>query len=143
MNQPRDEPTITDSVSEGLSISPRSVANVKRKDLVYRFIAGALTSIVAGALTLALGPRAGGIMLAFPAILAASLTLIEEQEDSVDAREDARGAVVGGAGLAVFAAIGALTFGTIGGALSLALAAVGWVIAALGLYFVLWGRRAG
>ena len=36
--------------------------------------------MVSGGVSLALGPRVGGILLAFPAILAASLTLIEEQE---------------------------------------------------------------
>jgi hypothetical protein len=95
---------------------------------------------VAGATTLAFGPRVGGILLAFPAILAASLTLIEEQENSVDAREDARGAVAGGCALAIFAVVAALTLGHLPGAVALAIAAAAWLLVAMSIYVVLWWR---
>jgi len=39
-----------------------------------------LTSVAAGLVTLGFGARVGGILLGFPAIMAASLTLIEEEE---------------------------------------------------------------
>ena len=107
----------------------------------HPFLAGALTSVAAGAVTIAFGPRAGGILLAFPAILAASLTLIEQQENSAEAREDARGAVLGGCALAAFAAVAALTFGKLSGALVLLLAGVVWVIVAVLGYMLAWYRR--
>jgi hypothetical protein len=82
----------------------------------------------------------GGILLAFPAILAASLTLIEEQEDSVDAREDARGAVIGGCGLIAFAVVAALALTDLAPAVTLLLAAIAWTIVALGGYAVFWWK---
>ena len=78
------------------------------------------------------------MFLAFPAILAASLTLIEEEEDSAEAREDARGATMGGLALAAFAAIAALAFGGLAGAIALALAGLGWLVVSLGGYLLLW-----
>jgi uncharacterized membrane protein (GlpM family) len=137
-NQP--EPTVRDRIDEHPKLDLGKVAKARPRDLLIRFIAGALVSIVSGTVSLTFGARAGGILLAFPAILAASLTLIEQQEDSVDAREDARGAIAGGFALAVFAAVAAVTFGHVGGALALAIAAVAWVVAAGMLYVVLWWR---
>jgi hypothetical protein len=139
MNQAPEERPITDPVSERPSLQNK-LGEVRRRDLGIRFLAGALTSVAAGAITLAFSPRAGGVLLAFPAILAASLTLIEEQEDSAEAREDARGAVLGAVALAGFAAVAALTLGHLSGALSLGLATAGWVVVALGGYRLIWQR---
>jgi hypothetical protein len=140
MSPPEHEPTIADRLDERPGFEPEKVAQVRARDLFYRFLAGGLTSVGAGLVTLAFGARAGGIFLAFPAILAASLTLIEEQEDSVEAREDARGATVGGVALAVFAAVAALTLGQLSAAIALPLAAVSWLVVALAGYHTLWWR---
>jgi hypothetical protein len=140
MSERQPEPTITDRIDERPSFDAGEAAKAKPRDLLIRFVAGASTSIAAGLVTLAFNARVGGIFLAFPAILAASLTLIEQQEDSVDAREDARGAIAGGFALAVFAAVAAVSFGHIAGALVLALAAVAWMVTAGVLYAVLWWR---
>jgi hypothetical protein len=134
------EPTIGQRVSERPSFDPGKLRELKPRELAIRFSAGALTSIVAGAATLAFGARAAGILLAFPAILAASLTLIEEQEDSEDAREDARGAVIGGLALALFAAVGTLGFTHLAAPIVLALAAAAWLAAAVIGYAVAWFR---
>jgi Protein of unknown function (DUF3147) len=135
-----EEATVTERVSERPELHPGKVSQVRPRDLAYRFLAGAATSVVAGLVTLWLGPRTGGILLAFPAILAASLTLIEEQEDSKEAREDARGAIVGGVGLAVFAVVVASTVRSVGGGASLALATGAWFTCALGGYVLAWFR---
>jgi ABC-type bacteriocin/lantibiotic exporter with double-glycine peptidase domain len=111
------------------------------RGMLVRFAAGMLTSIVAGTLTLAFGPRVGGIMLAFPAILVASLTLIYRQEDAHEAREDARGAIAGGVALTVFAVVFTLLIGHTSGPLTLLIAAAAWVVVALGLYGALWWQR--
>lgn len=140
MSEGQPEPTITDRIDERPSFDAGKAAKAKPRDLVIRFVAGASTSIAAGLVTLAFNARVGGIFLAFPAILAASLTLIEQQEDSVDAREDARGAIAGGFALAAFAAVAAVSFGHLAGALVLALAAVAWIVMAGVLYAVLWWR---
>jgi hypothetical protein len=131
---------------EGEDLAPPSVdlgrlREVRLRDLGLRFLAGALTSLVAGLVTLGFGPRAGGLLLAFPAILGASLTLIEEQEDSAEAREDARGAVLGGGALAVFAAVCAVSFRHLPGGVVLGIAALGWAAVALGGYALLSARR--
>ncbi len=138
---PEHEPTITERLDERPTLHVRKITGVPSRELLYRFLAGALTSIVSGVLTLLFGPRVGGIFLAFPAILAASLTLIAQEEDSADAREDARGAVVGGAALAIFALVAALMLGHVAGALALAAATGAWLVAALGGYALLWWRR--
>jgi hypothetical protein len=140
MTEPDREPTIGQPLEERPRLRPSKIAKTPPRDLVLRFIAGAATSVVAGVLSIAFGARIGGVMLAFPAILGASLTLIEEQEDSVDAREDARGAVVGGLAMVVFALIAASLFGKIAGALGLAAASAGWVLTALAGYAIAWWR---
>jgi Protein of unknown function (DUF3147) len=136
----REEKTIKDRLDERPQLDTRKIARTDRKQLLYRFGAGALTSVSAGAVTLAFGNRVGGIFLAFPAILAASLTLIEEEEDPSDAREDARGATVGGAALTLFAAVAATALGQLNGALALVSASVAWLAAAVLGYAALWGR---
>ena len=120
-----DQP-ISGRVAERPRFRLQRVREVGLRELGYRFLAGAATSIAAGAITLAFGSRVSGIFLAFPAILAASLTLIEREEDSGEAREDARGAVMGGLALALFAAIAALTLGKLSAPIALLLATVGW-----------------
>jgi hypothetical protein len=141
MNDRASEYPITQRVDEPIKLTAKGITEARPRDLIVRFVAGAITSIVAGAITLAAGSRAGGILLAFPAILAASMTLIEEQEDGHEAREDSRGAVLGGCGMLAFAAVVALTLGTLPGAASLALASVAWTVVAVGGYMLIWRRR--
>jgi hypothetical protein len=117
------------------------VRRIRPRDLLVRFAFGAATSAFAGALTIAFKPRVGGVFLAFPAILAATLTLIAEEEDKARAREDARGAVVGAVALALFAAIGVVGFERIAPPLVLAAAGAAWALGAVGLYLLLWRRR--
>jgi len=140
MSAPDNEVTIFQRVKGRPALELDKVREVRARDMGYRFLAGALTSIGSGAATLVFGARAGGILLAFPAILAASLTLIEEQEDSAEAREDARGAVMGGFALVLFAAVAALTFGALSGSLALLVATVTWFVVALVGYGLAWLR---
>lgn len=138
--EPPDETPITARVSERPGFEPGKAREARKRDLGYRFLAGAGTSVVAGIVTLVAGARAGGTLLAFPAILAASLTLIEQQEDSVEAREDARGAVMGGCALILFAVVAAVTLGRLSPAIALLLASVAWLAGALLGYLVAWFR---
>ncbi len=140
MSTTPEEAPITARVGERPKFEPGKVRKVRARDVGIRFIAGALTSVVAGGVTLAFGARTGGVLLAFPAILAASLTLIEEQDDSAEAREDARGAVIGGCALAGFAATAALALGKVPGAFALASAALAWLLIALLGYALAWFR---
>jgi hypothetical protein len=140
MSPGSDESPIWSRVAERPSIDARKLRDLTRRELGIRFAFGALVSILSGLVGLAFGMRAGGIFLASPAILAASLTLIEKQENSAEAREDARGATAGGLAMATFAAIAALSFGHLGWAVALLLASVSWLVVALGLYLLAWFR---
>ncbi len=135
-----EEAPITARVPERPSVHLGRVRELRARELAIRFAIGAVVSLVSGLVGLAFGMRAGGIFLASPAILAASLTLIESQEDSAEAREDARGAVAGAFALAAFAAVAALALGHIGLVPALLLASATWVVVALGLYAAAWFR---
>jgi hypothetical protein len=134
------EPDLLERLDERPSLSPRKASEASARAIGIRFAAGAATSLGAGLVTLAFGATAGGLFLAFPAILAASLTQIEQEDDSVDAREDARGAIVGGLALAAFAIVAAVLFGAMPGGFALAAATGAWVLLAISGYALLWGR---
>ena len=140
MSATDQEVEITHRVAEQPKLEVEKIKEAQPRQLAIRFVAGAVTSIVAGVVTLVFGARTGGIFLAFPAILAASLTLIEKQEDAAEAREDARGAVMGGGAMALFALVAAISFGSLSPALALLLAAAAWLIGALTGYVVAWFR---
>lgn len=115
---------------------------VKPRELLLRFAFGAAVSVLAGLVGTLGGSRVGGVFLAFPAILVASLTLIADEEGLAKARDDARGAGLGAAALVVFAAAaGALL--PYGAPAALGLAFAGWLCAALLLYAVAWWLRRG
>jgi uncharacterized membrane protein (GlpM family) len=75
------------------------------RDWVIRFAFGAAVSALAGVVTKLFGPTVGGLFLAFPAILLASLTLVAKEEGGHRARDDARGAALGALGLVAFAVV--------------------------------------
>lgn len=134
---------LTQRSSEQIGVDPSALREVRPRDLLVRFFFGAITSTVAAVITLAFGARAGGLFLAFPAILAATVTLIEDEDSVTAAREDARGAIVGAVALGAFAALAAALFGHIPGGLVLAAAALVWAVVAVGLYLLLWRPRGG
>ena len=138
MSSQTGEPSIRDRVQERPGFSLANIKETTARELAIRFAAGALTSVVAGVVALVFGARVAGVLLAFPAIMAASLTLIEEEEDAAEAREDARGAIVGASALTLFAVVASLSFGHLAGGVVLALAAVVWLAAAVLGYVVLW-----
>ena len=110
---------------------------IKGAELAVRFAFGAAVSVGAGVLGKAIGARFGGTFLAFPAILPASLTLIQNKEGTRTADRNAVGAVLGGLALSVFAGIGEAAFGHLSPALVLLLAAGGWAATAFALYALL------
>jgi hypothetical protein len=114
---------------------------VPRRNLVIRFVFGALVSVVAGLVALWFGPGPGGLLLAFPAILPATLTLIEKADGDASARDDDAGAALGAVALIGFAAIGWLLLPRYGAAVALLAAAAGWLLGAVGLY--LFSRAVG
>jgi len=108
--------------------------SVQTRDLAVRFAFGFGVSVVAGIVTLAFGSRTGGLFLAFPAILPASLTLIEEKEGRRQAEGNAVGAILGAVALVVFALIAFALFTHIPGVAVEAVALAAWLGVSILLY---------
>lgn len=113
-----------------------ALRKLRVRDLTTRFVFGFVVSVLAGLVTLMAGDRAGGLFLAFPAILPASLTLINEREGREEATVDVSGAVFGGIALASFAAVSWQLSGRTLLAITQTLAAVTWVGTAGALYLI-------
>jgi hypothetical protein len=113
---------------------------VHPRDLALRFAFGAAVSLLAGLVALRFGPRLGGVFLAFPAVLPASLTLIEAKEGRLKALADAKGGQIGAAGMIAFALTAAALLPVAPVGLVLAAALAVWSAVAIGLYALL--RRA-
>jgi len=118
-------------------LTPSKLRQVRLRDYAIRFAMGAAISIVAAIIGKVIGVRFGGTLLAFPAILPASLTLIQEEEGTRRADRNAIGAVLGAVALVIFAMVGEATFGHLNPALALTLALLGWLFTAVLLYALL------
>jgi len=100
-----------------ISVSTSGIKRGKWWEYVLRFALGGLVTAVAGVLAKKIGPGFGGLFLAFPAILAASSTLVEKHERERKEQKglhgfyrgrhaagaDAAGAAMGSIGLIAFA----------------------------------------
>ncbi|MEU7911675.1 DUF3147 family protein [Microbispora bryophytorum] len=104
------------------------------RDWVIRFAFGAGVSALAGVVSVLAGPRAGGLFLAFPAILLASVTLVAKEEGARQAAQDVAGATFGTVGLYGFAVVVALTVTVWPLWLSLTIATLTWAALSLALY---------
>jgi uncharacterized membrane protein (GlpM family) len=113
------------------------------RDWMIRFAFGAGTSLLAAVIGVVAGPVVGGTLLAFPAILLASLTMVAKEDGAARGRDDARGARFGALGLVAFAVLGAICFGTLATPLVFVVCAVAWAIAGIGSYLLAWRLGAG
>ena len=111
------------------------VTKVRNTEVAIRFGFGALVALVAASIGGLAGPKVGGLFLAFPAILPASLTLIEKKEGLSRAWSDASGGALGAIAMAGFAlvAIRLLTWNPL---LALVGAMMVWIALSSGLYFL-------
>jgi len=112
----------------------KKLGDIRLKDLVTRFGFGAGVSLVAGVIGLLAGARAGGMFLAFPAILPATLTIIEKEDGRHQALEDERGSSYGTVGLTVFAVSSALTIVAWALAATLVVAFAAWAVSSFACY---------
>lgn len=85
----------------GFDLSKLSKA--KPGEIAIRFVFGAGIALLAATVGHVFGARAGGLFLAFPVALPATLTLIERKEGTTKAWADDSGGALGAAGLAAFA----------------------------------------
>jgi hypothetical protein len=113
----------------------------KPRDYIVRFAFGASISIV-GALISLKYLLFGGMFLAFPAILPASLTLVERDAGRMEAAIDAEGAIIGACGLVAFALVAAFGIKPLGAATALVLAAAAWLLTAITIYASVMAWRA-
>jgi hypothetical protein len=107
-------------VTMTIKVDTSGLKQSKWQEYALRFIAGGVTTLVAGLIARRWGPGVGGLFLAFPAIFPASVTLIEKhererkQKKGLDGEErgtdaaaiDALGTAMGSIGLMGFAGIG-------------------------------------
>ena len=112
------------------------ITQVKPIEMGVRFLFGAVVALVAAIVGTLAGPKIGGLFLAFPAILPASLTLIEKKEGIAKAWSDASGGAIGAIGMAAFA-LTAILLLRVNPVLALALALIAWIVVSTGLYFLI------
>ena len=122
-------------------------------EFASRFVLGGLMTAIAGLISNLYGPAVGGLFLAFPAILPASVTLIERHERERKERAglsgsrrgkeaaalEATGAALGSFGLASFGAVIWLTV-VINPWLALIFAGAVWLIVSV-LLWSMWQFR--
>jgi uncharacterized membrane protein (GlpM family) len=114
-----------------------ALRDVPLRDMGVRFAFGAGISATAGVVALLYGPRVGGVFLAFPAILPATLTLIEKEESKAAAEDDDVGSILGAVALVLFAGLAWFFFPRLGAPEALAVAGAAWLACALLLYLLL------
>lgn len=125
-----------------VGISLAGVRKVPRRNLAVRFAFGAGVSTIAAMIGIFVGLRPGGLMLAFPAILPATLTLLVQEESDRKAADDDLGSVLGALGLAAFAATAWWLLPRVGAPLGLTGAGLAWLGASTGCYFAVRGVAA-
>ena len=104
------------------------------KDYAVRFAFGAAIALVAGLLGMSFGPKLGGVFLGFPAILPASLTLIQKKEGKEEAAVDSKGAILGAIAFVAFAVVMVLLLPRWGVLGSVVAGVAVWLAVAIGLY---------
>ena len=120
-------------------LQPEEVGTHRFRDYAVRFVFGAAIALVAGLIGTAFGPKLGGVFLAFPAILPASLTLIQEKEGKEQASIDSIGAVLGAIAMIAFAMTVFLSVTSWGVVPSVGFALSVWLGVAVALYFLVAG----
>ena len=119
-----------------------ALAKTTPAEWAVRFLLGGIITVCTGLVAHAYGPTAGGLFLAFPAILPASLTLVREHGGRRAAADDARGARLGTIGLAAFAAVVWLAGARWPAPVVLATATAAWTVACGVAWWMVYGRDA-
>jgi hypothetical protein len=132
-----------------IRVKPSALKQTRWSEYAVRFALGGLATVLAGLVAKYLGPEAGGLFLAFPAIFCASATLIEKHERERKTQKglrgtargvsaaalDAAGAAWASAALALFAVI-VWTASGLGAPSTLGLASAVWLATAVALWFL-------
>jgi hypothetical protein len=122
-------------------IDPSGLKEAKPWEYVVRFVFGGFVTAGAGLVSRRWGPAVGGLLLAFPAILPASLTMVKRHDGRAKAVDDARGARIGGAALAIFAVVVWTAAEGWSPPILLGSATVLWLALSLAAWAVIYGRK--
>jgi len=120
---------------------PSALAQVNAWEYLVRFAFGGIVTMGTGLAAHAWGPSVGGLFLAFPAILPASLTLVQMHEGRRETVAEARGARLGTLGLLAFAALAWALAPRWPAALVLVVATAGWIVTCGAAWTLVHGRR--
>jgi hypothetical protein len=124
------------------SFDVSALAKTHWTENLARFAFGGAVTVATGLIAKAYGPSVGGLFLAFPAILPASLTLLKEHDGRAQAVDAAAGSRPGAAGLIGFAAT-ATALSACGAGVSLVAASAAWAAVSLVLWKIVYGRGEG
>src|SRR5829696_884321 len=113
---------------------PGRIKEARFRDFAIRFAFGGAISVIAALIGAVYNESIGGIFTAFPAILVASLTLIDKQEDREHASYDAVGAALGAVGFIACAFFISRTLEQWPVAASLGMGLLIWLVVSVGLY---------
>jgi len=116
---------------------PGKLKQIRGRDVAIRFAFGAAISVIAGLVSIVFNPVVGGLFLAFPAILPASVTLIEQKESTGQAARDIEGATIGALGLAVFAVVTGTVLRHTTAVAALIAATAAWLATSVVLYLLI------
>jgi hypothetical protein len=119
-----------------VSVNAERAARTTPRDYALRFVFGGLVTAAVGIVGAAFGPTVAGLFLAFPAILPASVTLIERHQNAGAAGADALGAVAGSVGLVAFGIVVWTLASRTAAAIVLPLALLIWLTVSVGVW---WG----
>lgn len=106
------------------------------KGYTIRFVFGGVITFITGIITTRFGPVVGGLFLAFPAILPASLTLVKKHDGEEKAGADALGSIAGTFGLAAFGGVVWGLADRLSAWQTLLCAAAAWTVVGLSLWVV-------
>ena len=126
------------------TVRTKRLSETSPKEYAIRFVFGGVVTVAAGLIATRWGPVVGGLFLAFPSILPATLTLVKGHAKlSGAAGSDALGATLGSVGLVLFALVGWILSTSVPGWAVLTLATITWAIAAVAAWtaFQSWRLR--
>ncbi len=110
-------------------------------EMAIRFVFGGLVTVGTGLIDKRFGPAWGGMFIAFPSILPASLTMVKRHDGRPSVVDDARGARIGTFGLLAFALVVTATSTILSAPWALSAATSAWFVVASALWLIQYGRK--
>jgi len=121
------------------SVDAGALRQMHPSEYLMRFAFGGSMTAMAGLIARTYGPAIGGLFLAFPAILPASLTLAAQHGGRHKAIGEAQGAVLGALALGGFAAVVSMLAVDLAPPLTIAVAAAVWLATGCLLWSIFYG----